>query len=148
MIFAGPVTDGLNHLHRPGNANANFRPSVLSTIYKHHMNPFWRTQNPMNARLVNVPLPGRMGPQPVPQMPPPPPVAPAAGPTAGGFGGTSGFRGGNAVSPYRTMRLGTFPGVNANTSGVRNRATHAGGIIAKLTPSSQYKTAGNWPTNG
>ena len=145
MIFAGLVSDEMDRIQRPGAASNSFRPSVLSTFYKTHMNPFWRTQNAMTARLVTVPLPRQMGPQRAPQMPPPPPpVAPAAGPVTGGFGGTSGFRGGGAVSPYRTMRLGTFPGVNVSTAGIRNRATHAGSIIAKLTPSSQYKTAGNY----
>jgi hypothetical protein len=57
----------------------------------------------------------------------------APGMSGGGFG-RSGFGHSGGVDPYRVMRSGMFPGIQASGNQMRRGVTGAGGTIRALMP--------------
>jgi hypothetical protein len=60
-------------------------------------------------------------------------ASPAAPGMSGGFG-RGGFGSSGGVDPYRVMRSGMFPGIQASGSQMRRGVTGAGGTVRALMP--------------
>ena len=133
---------------RPAGAGF-YTPRTPSAAFQTHINPFTAMLNPMasvSARLGPQPSrfqPAGMGPSQtaplITQMPQPTPMS-----YRPGFQGARGF--GSAMSPYRALRTGMFPGVMSSGSNIRAGVNTAGQLIRQLSPAS-YPQA-NVPAGG
>jgi hypothetical protein len=131
---------------RPAGASPNFQPKLPHTGFYSHFHPLATVTHAMSAAkgFYRPPLPGPMGPAPLPAVPAAAPVAPvappvpAAGGTAGfggsGFGSTGGTRSHFHVDPYMVMRQGVIPGVSPSGSNIRYGVTHAGDRVQRSMP--------------
>lgn len=129
----GVPQDARVPFQRPA-AAGNYTPRAITTEYKTHINPFWRIMPPLTTRSYRPELPAAA--QPGAVHPLTPIAAAAAEAAATGTGPTLGRRSGGGLNPYRIMRVGLFPSVASNATGLEHMAQRQAGKIPRLLPNT------------
>lgn len=138
----GQVPQSYRIPFRRPSAASFYTPRTPDAAIQTHLNPFQSVlpaMLPLAPRLPRMPMrmqPTGMGPAPreplVARTPTPTPVA--YGPGFSGGGGVFGFAG--AISPYREMRTGAWPGIQSSGANIRMGIRNAPNLIKQLSPAS------------
>lgn len=109
-----------------------YRPQRPNTAFFSHLQPFSAGMPPMMA-VVSRAGGGRGGDVVASSQPSAPGMS-------GGFG-RGGFGSSGGVDPYRVMRSGMFPGIQASGNQMRRGVTGAGGVVRALMPAGYPNVA-------